>query len=164
LIFLIIITLFILQRLVELYISKRNERWLLAQGAVEYGKAQYPFMLLLHTGFIVFLITEYYIFPVKYFAVEFLIAFIMLLLLKVWVIGSLGHYWNTKIYRIPGSVPVASGPYKYFKHPNYMIVISEVFIFPLIFHLFYTAIIFSLLNAVMLNFRIKEENKVWAEN
>ena len=73
---------------------------------------------------------------------------------------SLGKYWNTKILRIPDSVLISKGPYRYFKHPNYIIVVCEIFVIPLIFDLYYTAVIFSVLNGVMLKVRIKEENKV----
>jgi methyltransferase len=75
----------------------------------------------------------------------------------------LGKYWNTKIYRIPGGFPVKRGPYKFIKHPNYMEVVCEIAVIPLVFHLFYTAVIFSVLNAVMLTVRIKVEDKVWAD-
>jgi len=92
----------------------------------------------------------------------FLLLFILLLLFKYWVLSSLGLYWNTRIYRVPGSVAVKKGPYKLFKHPNYVDVVLEIAIIPLVFHLYYTALIFSVLNAIMLSVRIKVENKVWA--
>ncbi len=76
------------------------------------------------------------------------------------VISSLGRYWNTKIFRVPGAPLIKKGPYKFFKHPNYIIVVCEIAVIPLIFHLYRTAIVFSILNAVMLSVRIKEENKV----
>ena len=83
-----------------------------------------------------------------------------MLAFKVWVIMSLGKFWNTKIYHIPNLPLVRKGPYKFIKHPNYLIVIAEIAIIPLTFHLYYTAIIFTILNAIMLSVRIKEENKV----
>ena len=72
---------------------------------------------------------------------------------------SLGKFWNTKIYRIPNTSLVKKGPYKYLKHPNYLIVIAEILIIPLVFHLYLTALVFSVLNLIMLSVRIKEENK-----
>jgi methyltransferase len=162
--FFIIITLFILQRLTELLISKRNEKWLIRHGAVEHGKRHYPLIILLHMGFIGSLIAEYLLFPGKALIYPFLIVFLVLVVAKIWIIRSLGPYWNTKIYRIPGIAPVRTGAYKYLKHPNYLIVIAEIMIFPLIFHLYYTALIFTILNAIMLTIRIKAENKVWKIN
>ena len=77
------------------------------------------------------------------------------------VIASLGKYWNTKILRIPGMAPIKKGAYKYFTHPNYIIVICEFIVVPMVFHLYWTAVIFSALNAVILWIRIREENEAW---
>ena len=161
--FVIFIIFLVIQRFTELYISKRNEKWLLAQGAIEYGREHYPYIVALHTLFIISLIAEYYLKagqPISYIA---LVLFILLLAFKYWVLSSLGTYWNTRIYRIPGAVAVRKGPYKLFKHPNYVDVVCEIAIIPLVFHLYYTAIIFSVLNAIMLSVRINVENKVWAK-
>jgi methyltransferase len=161
--FIIFILFLVVQRLTELYISKKNEKWLLAQGAIEYGRGHYPYIVALHTFFIISLIGEYYLTggqPISYIALS---LFIMLLMFKYWVLSSLGPYWNTRIYRVPGSFAVKKGPYKLFKHPNYVDVVCEIAIIPLVFHLYYTAIIFSVLNGIMLSVRIKVENKVWAK-
>jgi methyltransferase len=161
--FIIFILFVIAQRLIELYISKRNEKWLLARGALEYGREHYPYVVGMHTFFIISLIVEYYFtggHPINY---VFLALFILLLIFKSWILSSLGNYWNTRIYRIPGSSAVKKGPYKLFRHPNYVDVVCEIAIIPLVFHLYYTAIIFSVLNAIMLTVRIRVENKVWAE-
>jgi methyltransferase len=161
--FILFILFLITQRLSELYIASRNEKWLLSQGAIEYGKDHYPYIVALHTLFIISLIVEYMLksnSPINYI---FLLLFALLLLFKFWALSSLGKYWNTKIYRVPGSGPVKKGPYKLFKHPNYFIVVCEIAIIPLVFNLYYTAIIFTVLNAIMLSVRIKIENKVWAK-
>jgi methyltransferase len=160
--FIIFITFFIIQRLSELLIARRNERWLLAKGAVQYGREHYPFMIALHTLFIGSIITEYILRGEPPIDWIFLLVFIAVLSFKFWALYSLGKYWNTKIYRIPGIRPVKKGPYKFLKHPNYMEVVCEIAVIPLIFHLYYTAIIFSVLNAIMLTVRIRVENKVWA--
>ncbi|HEY9003136.1 MAG TPA: isoprenylcysteine carboxylmethyltransferase family protein [Mucilaginibacter sp.] len=161
--FIIFIIFLILQRFTELYISKRNERWLLSQGAIEYGREHYPYIVALHTLFIISLIAEYYLSGGQSISYIFLLLFILLLTFKYWVLSSLGLYWNTRVYRIPGVVAVRKGPYKLFKHPNYVDVVLEIAIIPLVFHLYYTALIFSVLNAIMLSVRIRVENKVWAD-
>ena len=161
--FIIFILFLIIQRLTELYVSKRNEKWLLAQGAIEYGREHYPYIVALHTLFIVALIVEYFVTggqPISYIALS---LFILLLAFKYWVLSSLGTYWNTRIYRVPGAIAVKKGPYKLFKHPNYVDVVCEIAIIPIVFHLYYTVIIFSVLNAIMLSVRIRVENKVWAK-
>ena len=159
--FLLFISFLILLRLFELLVARRNEKWILSKGAIEYGASHYPWMVALHTGFILSLIGEYLFrgpFAPNYFLLFF---YIITIILKIAVISSLGKYWNTKIYRIPGSVPVKQGAYKYIRHPNYIIVIIEIAIIPLIFHLYFTAIIFTILNALMLKVRIREENNAW---
>ncbi len=160
--FIIFIILFIVQRLSELYIARRNEKWLLGEGAVQYGQEHYPFIVALHTLFIVSIIVEYLLRGLPPISWVFLGAFLVVLSFKFWALSSLGKYWNTKIYRIPGVYPVKKGPYKFLKHPNYMEVVCEIAIIPLVFHLYYTAIIFTILNAVMLTVRITVENKVWS--
>lgn len=152
---------FILQRISELVVARKNEKWLRAHGAVEYGKSHYPFIVLLHILFIASMIPEYWRRTDTKLDPIFLILFFVLLSLKIWVIRSLGRYWNTKILRIGGSEPVKKGLYKFFRHPNYIIVICEFIVVPMVFHLYLTAVIFSLLNAVILRIRINAENAVW---
>jgi len=162
--FILFILLLIVLRLAELYISSRNEKWLLSQGAIEYGRGHYPFVVALHTCFIISLVAEYFFndtpHPLSYF---FLALVILVILFKFWILSSLGKYWNTRIYRVPGSVAVKKGPYKFIRHPNYVDVVCEIAMIPLVFHLYYTAVIFTVLNAIMLTVRIREENKVWAD-
>jgi methyltransferase len=158
--FILFISFVIFQRLLELVVAKRNEAWARSQGAVEYGKAHYPFIVALHTLFIISMIAEYFYLGGE-FSLLMLIIFLLLISLKIWTIGSLGKYWNTKILRIPNSVFIKKGPYKLFKHPNYFIVICEIIVIPLVFHLYATAIVFSVLNAIMLTVRIREEERVW---
>lgn len=161
--FIAFISFIILLRTGELIYSKRNEKWLLQHHAIEYGKNHYPFIVALHVLFIISLIAEYYTFKPSSYSRLFLTLFFILLIFKVWVITSLGKFWNTKIYRIPSMPLVEKGPYKHIKHPNYLIVIGEIATIPMVFHLYYTAGIFSILNLFMLSVRVKEENKALAK-
>jgi len=161
-IFIIFILFLIFQRLAELYVSSKNEKWLLRNGAVEYGKEHYPYIVAMHTLFIISIIAEYIWRDGAVVSYPLIVFFFILIVVKVIVISTLGHYWNTKIYKVPGTRPVATGIYKYIKHPNYMIVICEIAIIPLAFGLYYTAIVFTILNALMLTVRIKKENEVLA--
>ena len=159
-VFILFISFVILLRIGELVLSKSNEKWLLQNGAVEYGQRHYPFIVALHALFIISLIFEYSRQPDPTFSIFFIIFYFLLLAFKTWVILSLGKFWNTKIFHIPDIPLVRKGPYNYFKHPNYLIVVAEIAAIPMIFHLYFTAITFTLLNAIMLFVRIKEENKV----
>lgn len=157
--FILFISFIVLLRIGELLLSKRNEKWLLQNHAVEYGKKHYPFIVVLHVLFIISMLFEYYTQQPMPCNLFFLILYVILLASKAWVIMSLGKFWNTKIYRIPTAPLIKKGPYKYFKHPNYLIVMVEIFIIPLVFHLYQTALVFSVLNLIMLSVRIGEENK-----
>src|ERR1700744_5267737 len=96
--FIIFIIFFILQRISELFIARRNEKWLLSQGAVQYGQEHYPFMIALHTLFIISIIVEYVLREQPPISWVFLILFLLVLWFKFWALSSLGKYWNTKIY------------------------------------------------------------------
>ena len=160
--FAIFISFFIAQRLSELAVARKNEKWLRENGAVEYGQKYYPFIVLLHTLFIAAMVTEYLLRPDARLEPSFLVLYLLLVAGKISVIASLGKYWNTKIFRIPNVAPLTRGLYKYFRHPNYFIVVCEFIIVPFTFHLFYTAFAFSILNAMVLRIRIREEERVWS--
>lgn len=158
--FYLFITFIILLRIAELLLSNRNEKWLNANGAIEYGTRHYPFIVALHFFFFVSLITEYALQDTHPYSVRLIELYYVLIAIKVWVILSLGKFWNTKILRIHGMPLIKKGAYRFVKHPNYTIVVAEILLIPLAFELYYTAIIFTLLNAVMIYIRIKEENRV----
>ncbi|MEA4840860.1 MAG: isoprenylcysteine carboxylmethyltransferase family protein [Bacteroidales bacterium] len=158
-IFYLFIVLIILLRIGELLISKRNEKWLLKNGAIEYGSKHYPFMIMLHFLFFISLMIEYITQQTTSYSLFFMVLYFLLIAFKTWIILSLGKFWTTKIYHIKGFPLIKNGLYKYLKHPNYLIVVAEIAVIPLAFHLYYTAVIFTLLNWVMLVVRIKEENK-----
>lgn len=148
-----------LQRLVELRLADRNSKRLLAQGAVEYGRGHYPFIVALH---MLWLAVLWWWAPGRPISVLFLTLFAVLQLGRVWVIATLGARWTTRIIVKPGSGLVRTGPYRYFNHPNYMIVTAEIAILPLVFGLWKAALIFSLLNLIMLTIRITAENDALA--
>ncbi|HZG71941.1 MAG TPA: isoprenylcysteine carboxylmethyltransferase family protein, partial [Chondromyces sp.] len=89
-----------------------------------------------------------------------LVAFLALQFLRIWVITSLGRYWNTKIIVLRDADIVNKGPYKWFRHPNYIVVTLEFIVIPLIFQAYWTLLIFGLLNQLILFIRIREEERV----
>jgi len=159
-IFVLFISFIILLRIGELILSKRNERWLLKNGAIEFGEKHYPYIVSLHILFFISLIFEYSRQQTSSYNILLIIIYLLLVAFKAWVILSLGKFWNTKIYHIKNIPLIKKGPYKYFKHPNYVVVTAEIAVIPLAFHLYFTAIAFTLINMIMLYVRIKEENKV----
>jgi len=158
--FVFFISFVILLRIGELILSKRNENWLLQHGAIEYGQKHYSFIVTLHVLFIVSMIIEYSTKQTNNFNLFLLVFYLLLLIFKVWIIVSLGKFWNTKIYHISSYPLIKKGAYKYLKHPNYLVVVAEIAVIPLVFELYCTSIAFTVLNFIMLSVRIKEENKV----
>ena len=154
-----------LQRLLELALSRRNERLLRARGAVERGREHYPLIAALHALWLLSTLTEGILrgpelpvlWPIP------LMLFLLVQPLRYWAILTLGEYWNTKILIVPGTKPIRRGPYRYLKHPNYVVVAVEILAFPLIFGAWITALVFSILNAALLYVRISEENRALAE-
>ena len=154
-----------LQRLVELLLSRRHERLLRARGAVERGRGHYPLIVALHALWLLSTLVEGLLRgpdPPAYWPLP-LALFLLVQPLRYWAIFSLGEYWNTRILVVPGTMPIRRGPYRYLKHPNYVVVATELFTFPLIFGAWITAFVFSIFNAALLYVRIKRENRALAE-
>ena len=145
-----------LQRLAELVLSQRNTKRLLARGAHEVAPEHYPLMVALHAAWLAVL---WFLGPGPPIEIVPLILFGLLQLGRVWVIATLGERWTTRIIVLPGSALVTSGPYRWVNHPNYLIVIGEIAVLPLVFDLPIVAIVFSLLNGLILWVRIRAENR-----
>jgi len=159
------VTLVAVQRLLELTYSRRNERRLRSQGAVERGAGHFPVIVAIHTLWLVSTLVEGLVRgpePPVWWPVP-LAAFLLVQPLRYWAIFSLGVNWNVRVLVVPGGKLVRRGPYRYFPHPNYVVVAVEVLTFPLIFGAWITAIVFSLLNAALLYVRIHTENRALRE-
>jgi len=144
-----------LQRLAELLIARRNTRALMARGAREAGAAHYPVMVALHLAWLggLWLLALGHQVQVGWLAV-----FLLLQALRVWVLMTLKGRWTTRVIVLPGEQLVTAGPYRLFRHPNYVIVAGEIAALPLAFGLPLYALLFSILNAAMLWVRIRVEN------
>ena len=46
--------------------------------------------------------------------------------LKWWAILALGPFWTFRVIVVPGAALVAAGPYRFFRHPNYIGVMGEL--------------------------------------
>src|ERR1043165_6564784 len=133
-----------LQRVVELPMAGANTQRLLAAGSYEVGAAHYPLIVALHAAW---LITLWWLAPGRSVDIPFLLLFILIEAGRVWVLRTLGNRWTTRIIVVPGEELVATGPYRFVSHPNYLVVVGEIAVLPLVFGLWDVAIIFSLLNA-----------------
>lgn len=154
-----------LQRGGELLLAKRNERFMKAEGAYEVGAGHYRWIVLMHIGWFVSMIAEYLFVRPEASPVWPLLLGVFLLMqcLRYYVITTLGRYWNTRIIILPGARRIQRGLYKYINHPNYWIVRVELLVVPLIFQLYTTAVVFSLLNFFLLQHRIRIENEALSQ-
>ena len=144
-----------LQRLAELALSQRNTKRLLARGGYEVAAGHYPFLVTLHASWLAVL---WFFGPGPPLQMLPLILFAILQLGRLWVIATLGERWTTRIIVLPGAPLVKTGPYRWVDHPNYLIVIGEFAVLPLVFDLPLVAIVFSILNGLMLWVRLRDEN------
>jgi len=156
------------ERLVELVISKRNARFAFERGGIEYGQGHFPAMVALHTGLLVACVAEVYFFDrpfIPWLGWPMLAVVVLCQAGRYWIISSLGHQWNTRVIVVPGLGRVERGPYRYpwMRHPNYIVVAIEGIALPLVHTAWVTAIVFTVLNAVLLlAFRIPTENRALA--
>jgi methyltransferase len=152
----VILALVTLQRLGELWLSNRNTRRLLAQGAREAGASHYPLIVAVH---MLWLATLWWLAPGRPVNGFWLAVYVLLQLGRIWVLATLGRRWTTRIIVLPGAPLVRRGPYRFVNHPNYVVVVGEIAVLPLVFGLWRISLIFSLLNAAVLAIRIREENR-----
>jgi methyltransferase len=149
------------QRLLEMAYAQRNARHLLAEGGVEHGARHYPLFILLHGAWLAAL---FFLVPAD--APVFWPLLGLYLLLQVgryWVIASLGRFWTTRVITLPGSPLVRRGPYRWLRHPNYVVLAAEVAVLPLAFGAWEIALAFSVANAALLAQRIRVEEAALAE-
>lgn len=152
----VILSVVTIQRLAELWLSNRNTKRLLEQGAVEVGRGHYPLLIAVHVAWLAAL---WWWAPGQPINWSLVVLYVLLQFARVWVIATLGPRWTTRIIVLPGAPLIRAGPYRFVDHPNYVIVALEIAVLPLAFGLLEWALIFSILNAIILTIRIRAENK-----
>ena len=152
---LLILALVTLQRLGELWLANRNTRRLLSQGAREHAPGHYPLIVAVHA---LWLATLWWFGPDRPLDIFWLAMFVIVEIARIWVLASLGPRWTTRIIVLPEAPLVRRGPYRFVNHPNYLVVVAEIVVLPLVFGLWPVALIFSALNAAALAIRIRAEN------
>ena len=151
-----------LERLAELVVSKRNARDAFARGGREYGRGHYPPMVVLHTGLLAGCVLEVLLADCPFLpalGVPMLADVLASHALRWWCINTLGRQWNTRVIVVPGAGRVTGGPYRWIPHPNYVAVVAEGIALPLVHTAWITALVFTVLNAVLLRTRIATEDK-----
>lgn len=152
----LILALVTAQRLGELLLARRNTRALLARGAHEAGAAHYPLVVAVHASWLAAL---WWFAPGEPVVWSLVGLFALLQLARLWVLATLGSRWTTRIIVLPGAPLVARGPFRFVRHPNYLVVTGEIAVLPLAFGLWQVALVFSLANAAILAVRIRVEER-----
>jgi methyltransferase len=154
------------ERIYELIVSRRNATAAFARGGVEFGRRHFPAMVALHTGLLLACIAEVVFFGRPFIPAlgwRMLAITVLCQAARYWIIASLGQQWNTRVIVVPGAGRVVDrGPYRvrWLRHPNYIVVAIEGIALPLVHTAWVTAIVFTVLNAVLLlGFRIPTENR-----
>jgi methyltransferase len=145
----------IAQRLGELVIARRNTAALMAQGAREVGAGHYPVMVAMHSAWIVALLVFGWNEAVS---LPWLALYAVLQLFRIWILGTLGRRWTTRVIVLEGEELVARGPFRFVRHPNYMLVAAEIIVAPMVLGLWWVAVVWTVLNALMLRHRITVED------
>lgn len=147
----VLATIIVIERIFELMLAARNREKVLAMGAKEFGHNHYPLFIILHASWLVSWLCEVNLYGTLgncwyLWAIIFLLAEV----LRYWCIFSLGYFWNTRIFIVPGERLVRRGPYRFIPHPNYLAVALVLLSVPLIFGAWMTSVIFTILNAALL--------------
>ena len=156
----LILALVVLLRLAELIHARRNTEALLRRGAMEQGGGHYPLFVLLHACWLAALFIA--VPRDAAIAWPWLAVFAALQAARLWVILSLGPWWTTRVITLPGAPLIRRGPYRWLNHPNYAVVAAEIAVLPLVFGAWRIALLFSVLNAGLLAWRIRIEERALA--
>jgi methyltransferase len=148
-----------LQRIAELWWARQNESRLFAAGGVEYGRSHFLLIVFLHAAWLLGMWVVAYDRPVE---PPFFVIVVLLQIARFWVLATLGRRWTIRVIIVPGEKLVARGPYRWLRHPNYAVVTGEIAAVPLALGLPLYALVFSILNAVVLAIRIPAENAALA--
>jgi methyltransferase len=155
-----------MERLFELWLSGRNARRALAAGAVEVAPGQHRLICAFHALFLLACAAEAVIlqrpFPgtLGWLALGGAIAAQGL---RYWAIATLGPRWSTRVIVRPGEPPVTWGPYRWLRHPNYLAVVAEILLIPLIQGCWTTALVFSAAHIPLITWRIATEERALGE-
>lgn len=151
-------------RLAELVVSKRHSAKASTRGERPRKELAFTFMVLLHT-------VPFWLAPLEVLALgrPFLpwlaalsgAALVLAAILRFWTLKTLGAAWNVRIVK-PSAV-VTDGPYRFIRHPNYLVVIIELLFLPLFHTAWATALVLTVGNALVLWRRIPAEEKVLFE-
>lgn len=152
-----------IERLIELRVSRRNQRRMAEQGVRKIVEPHFPWLVAFHTVVLVSAGLEVLLLHrpfVPALAIPMAVLFVLSNLLRWWVIRLLADLWNVQIMESSRIRIVTSGPYRWIRHPNYVGVVMEVFSLPLIHTAWVTALVGTPLYMEILRRRVRMEDSV----
>ncbi|HET6917873.1 MAG TPA: isoprenylcysteine carboxyl methyltransferase family protein [Jiangellaceae bacterium] len=153
------------ERVAELIVSEQHARWAFAHGGVEYGRSHYGVIAAVHAAMLVCCVGEVAVTDrpfLPWLGWPMLTVVLAAQALRWWCIASLGKQWNTRVIIVPGLPLVATGPYRWLRHPNYVAVAVEMFALPMVHTAWVTAVGFSVANLGLMAVRIPIEERALA--
>ena len=153
----LLISYLIICRIVELLISRRNTTRLIKEGAKEFFPFHYKFLVLFHITFIIYFMIKS--FDNIYLDYRYIFLFIFIQLVRFKIIFDLGKYWTTRIIVVEKKKLIKTGMYRFFRHPNYIVVFFEIILICIIFNDYEALLYFSLINTILIFIRIYYEER-----
>jgi len=147
------------ERFFELGFSHRNLLRLQRYGGREFHRETFKYIAALHTLFLVSLLIVTYPWHIPLDPLTWIILVVLALLqgVRYWCMASLGENWNVRIVLIEGGAIKQRGPYRYMRHPNYLVVVLEFALIPLLMRAPLPMYLFFFANLVILRQRISLE-------
>lgn len=150
--------------LIEAARARRNERAQKARGGIEPQDDVYKIMRIAYPAAFLAMLAERAIRAATSsestaVVVIGVVVFAAAKIIKWSAILALGRCWTFRVIVVPGETLVASGPYRYFRHPNYVGVIGELVGAALMTRALVTGPIAVIVFAVLLQKRIAVEER-----
>jgi methyltransferase len=156
------------QRLWELRLSRKHERALRERGAIEHASEQMIWMMSLHSAWLAASLLEVWLLARPFvwaLAGPALLVFALGQSLRIAAMHTLGERWTVRVITPPRSEPpVTTGIYRHVRHPNYLGVALEIAALPLVHGAYLSALLFSLLNGLLLRARIRAEERALSQS
>lgn len=146
--------------------NRRNVRRLVERGARVVAEDGYAAIVAVHASLFVLLPVEWELAPwagLHRATWALLGLYVAADGLRYWATFTLGDRWSTRVIVLPGAPPVASGPYRFLRHPIYVAVGAMLFLLPLAFGLYASALVVGGANVVALARRIRVEEAAWRD-
>lgn len=154
-----------ISRLMELQVSRRNQRRLEAAGAHEVRDPSLPWMVTFHTLMLLGAAVEVVVLErplVPWMACLGLVLFVFTNLGRLWVIQTLGVNWTVRVVGGAERKISVAGPFRWVRHPNYALVFVEMIALPLIHTALWTLLFGTIAHVFLLRERVRVEESALA--